>query len=172
MAHLTNRAKDSFYHYAIGRWRLHKTFRYRTGGTDATFEGQATFLPLVPEEDQGIPWSLLLQEEGTIHLGTTSLPAHKNLLFRCGGPVVQVYFVDGLAPLKVGGFFHQLAFQKDPLSGGQVHFEHLCIKDLYKGTLCIVGQDEFHWSWSITGPAKDGAIWQTFVREKHSKLFL
>eukprot|EP00927_Polykrikos_kofoidii_P065200 TRINITY_DN60988_c0_g1_i1.p1 TRINITY_DN60988_c0_g1~~TRINITY_DN60988_c0_g1_i1.p1 ORF type:complete len:252 (-),score=28.10 TRINITY_DN60988_c0_g1_i1:18-698(-) len=43
-------------------------------------------------------------------------------------------------------------------------FEHLCIDDLYKGTLTVCNADAFEWNWAISGPQKDGSIYCSYQR--------
>ena len=85
----------------------------------------------------------------------------------------------------LGGFFHSLDFgatrgepepepelllphdettqpQQQPL---RAVFCHLCAPDTYSGSMVVdVRQDEFTWSWRVTGPQKDGEIVSRYTR--------
>ena len=59
-------------------------------------------------------------------------------------------------------FFHHI----DPAAAadGPFEFEHPCLADTYRGTLCLETPDQFKMLWHISGPKKDGVIHNTYVR--------
>ncbi|CAM9445134.1 unnamed protein product [Ascophyllum nodosum] len=46
----------------------------------------------------------------------------------------------------------------------RAEFEHLCVRDLYRGEVEVLGKDEFRTRWHVTGPQKDGKIHATYRR--------
>mmetsp|Transcript_108839 Transcript_108839/g.318452 ORF Transcript_108839/g.318452 Transcript_108839/m.318452 type:complete len:192 (-) Transcript_108839:82-657(-) len=170
--------------FLAGRWVLSKTFDYRVGGGRGRMEGVATFA-----EAPQLRTALMYEERGTVHLEGVANPfeAFRRYCFNTAKWPVEVYFVDDatkkeLAPLLPElechtSFFVPLPFDGELLEGsrgeqggcsGESRFEHLCVNDLYSGSLRVTGPDGFEWNWSITGPAKDGDIRCSFRREEPS----
>ncbi|CAM9941564.1 unnamed protein product [Ectocarpus fasciculatus] len=119
--------------------------------------------------------------------------AGQRLVYDCSGPVVRVHFVDDPKKPDALRFFHELDFQTarpcETIAGAgtggessgtgvaaaagasfapppppRAEFEHLCVRDMYRGKVEVVGPNEFKTSWHVTGPQKDGRINATFKR--------
>ncbi|CAM9302704.1 unnamed protein product, partial [Hapterophycus canaliculatus] len=119
--------------------------------------------------------------------------AGQRLVYDCSGHVVRVHFVDDPKKPDSLRFFHQLDFRtaSEPsvdttatagAGGGaetsgkasmpgekksaspRAEFEHLCVRDMYRGQVEVVGPNEFKTRWHVTGPQKDGRIHSTFKR--------
>ncbi|CAM9658762.1 unnamed protein product [Scytosiphon promiscuus] len=119
--------------------------------------------------------------------------AGQRLVYDCSGQVVRVHFVDDPKKPDSLRFFHELDFRSadDPSSDGtaaktagedvevsgkvvtsaekvfaspRAEFEHLCVRDMYRGQVEVVGPNEFRTRWHVTGPQKDGRIHSIFKR--------
>uniref|UniRef100_A0A7S4Q472 DUF6314 domain-containing protein n=1 Tax=Alexandrium monilatum TaxID=311494 RepID=A0A7S4Q472_9DINO len=168
--------------FLAGRWILSKTFDYRIGGGRGKMEGFATFA-----EAPQLRTALMYEERGTVQLEglSNTFEAYRRYCFNTAKWPVEVYFVDDdtkkdlvtlLPELDCHtSFFVPLPFGEPVESGcsqqgscsssARSDFEHLCINDLYSGSLTVTGPDRFEWNWSIVGPAKDGTISCSFRRE-------
>merc|ERR1719487_2993078 len=141
-----------------GAWAVTRLLVYARGGVPkAKFRGRATFRDLSP----GV---LLYEEKGELDIGEpgVKLEASQSYAFCLDRSPPYVCFVewsDGQP--TVGKDFHPLELDGD---NSTAVFEHLCIRDLYKGELGISGPDAFAWSWRIEGPEKDGHLSAEFAR--------
>merc|ERR1712151_1399582 len=137
--------------------------------------------------------ALMYEERGKVHLEGLQRPfeAYRLYCFNTAVWPVEVYFVDDptkkhlatlLPELKCHtSFFIPLHFRTfgagpgghGPLEAdtatapcdGVASFQHLCVDDMYTGTLSVTDADSFEWSWSIFGPGKDGSIVCKYSRE-------
>ncbi|CAM9793422.1 unnamed protein product [Ectocarpus sp. 6 AP-2014] len=136
---------------------------------------------------------LRYREQGTFRVNGegAGFEAGQRLVYDCSGPVVRVHFVDDPKKPDALRFFHELDFQTaspyettaEAGTGGEAggtgvaaagasfappppraEFEHLCVRDMYRGKVEVVGPNEFKTSWHVTGPQKDGRINATFKR--------
>ncbi|CAM9906690.1 unnamed protein product [Ectocarpus sp. 12 AP-2014] len=137
---------------------------------------------------------LRYREQGTFRVNGegAGFEAGQRLVYDCSGPVVRVHFVDDPKKPDALRFFHELDFQTarpyettagaktGEEAGGtgvaaaagasfappppRAEFEHLCVRDMYRGKVEVVGPNEFKTSWHVTGPQKDGRINATFKR--------
>ena len=79
--------------------------------------------------------------------------------------------------LDVGDFFHSIepatpSGEKGDLiiTPQKCGFQHLCGRDTYNGEFKVISDVEFEWNWSITGPAKDGRIFQRLIKLESNHL--
>ncbi|CAM9895348.1 unnamed protein product [Chrysoparadoxa australica] len=145
------------------------------GGSEGSWKGIASF------KCDGTDLVMAYEEEGKFRLrgSDTEFDAGKRLVYDCSGDAVKVFFVDD-PPSEDGSrslrFFHELDFGSrgsdaaspagsSPLAAGRkAAFEHLCIKDLYCGSMEVTGEHTFTMSWRVTGPSKDGYISASYKR--------
>lgn len=123
--------------------------------------------------DHDSPLFLHYREQGTFRVNGegAGFEAGQRLVYDCSGPVVRVHFVDDPKKPDVLRFFHELDFQTaSPYettaragTGGEAsgtgvaaaagasfapppsraEFEHLCVRDMYRGKVEVVGPNEF-----------------------------
>jgi hypothetical protein len=123
----------------------------RTSGTRGTFTGVVRFseLHLTELNGTGDDCVLLFREEGTLHWTDSggkpfTGPASREYLLRPSDApdAMEVFFPDGRP-------FHRMSFTA---ADTELHW---CDPDTYRVQYNRVGQDEFRYTWDVTGPAKD-----------------
>ncbi|CAM9345710.1 unnamed protein product [Choristocarpus tenellus] len=138
---------------------------------------------------------LRYEEKGVFVLDgrDSGFEAGQRLLYDCSVHPVSVHFVDDPSKPDVLRFFHHLDFQllgedlKEEVEGEMggkpitldtnfptegrptAKFEHLCVRDMYRGEVEVVGPHEFRTRWCVTGPNKDGRIDATYRRRLAKK---
>ncbi|KAL1524643.1 hypothetical protein AB1Y20_019530 [Prymnesium parvum] len=162
------RTAAALHSYLLGGWALEKAMDYRRGGVSGTFTGVTTFAPLEHRERAAL---LLYKEEGQAVLGAerSTFQASKSLLWDFGGEQVEVFFDEAKdrspeAVVRGARFFHHIDVAAAAESPFQ--FEHPCLADMYRGTLCLDAPDSFRMLWRVNGPNKDGTIDATYTRIK------
>lgn len=161
--------------FLLGRWALSRKIDYRIGGGRGGMTGVATFTELPLRRD-----ALLYEERGTVELEGVGRPfeAYRKYVFNTGCWPVEVYFVDDPSKKDAKSlipeldfhtsFFIELPFADGPSIDGcgtsRAEASHLCINDLYSGSLHVTGQDCFEWRWSVKGPQKDADIMGVYTR--------
>lgn len=175
--------------YLAGSWDLSKRLEYRRGGAFGQWIGRANFRPTKHDQLQ-----LMYTEEGRMFFDSSTTitgfeSAGRPLCYDfrdgdndndsdseaspyCG----KVYFVE---PYCAGEntpclrYFHSLPMTSickssdidlDIQVGSSCSFDHMCVKDLYTGTLRIDGTDSFSIVWHVFGPTKDGDTTQIYKR--------
>merc|ERR1719167_325265 len=101
--------------------------------------------------------------------------AYRKYMFNTGIWPVEVYFVDDPTKKHLDSlipeldchtsFFIPLPFGDEQVGGAEAAASHLCIDDLYSGTMIVTGENSFDWKWSVKGPQKDGDIACSYSRE-------
>jgi hypothetical protein len=126
---------------------VERTLLDRSAGTRGSFTGVVRFTPLTGPGDDG---ALRFREEGTVVWMTAggtpfTAPASREYLLRPAGSgaTMDMFFPDGRP-------FHSMGFGPD-----SSHAQHWCDPDSYRVSYTLVGPDEFHYRWDVTGPAKD-----------------
>ena len=126
-----------------GRWAVERTMLDRAAGTRGTFTGVVIFSP---DGDGG----LRFHEEGTV-----AWPAADGDTFT--GPATRDYLLtpadtpDAMDMLFPDGRpFHRMSFSPEASQD-----RHWCDPDTYRVTYVRHGDDEFSYSWDVTGPRKD-----------------
>lgn len=158
-----------------GVWRVNKRLDYaEPAGWRGSMEGIVRVSPR-PTQPEVLMW----EEQGTMHLDGNpehAIPVRKALAFRCRQEwPVEVFFVEGnVKEASDSGWgvsdSQRLFFNLHPTDDGATSsFDHLCVKDLYTGTLHFTTKDSFDWCWKVVGPHKDGVIKQSFARSYESR---
>lgn len=128
-----------------GEWAVTRCMTSADGSALGSFDGTVTFLGPLP--------TLAYVERGTLHLPTSSNPAHRDLEYRIvSATAAEVYF-------DHGGFFHYV-----DLATGEWDVVHPCSADMYAGRYEVTSADEFAQLWQVRGPQKDYSIHTQFRR--------
>jgi|AntAceMinimDraft_5_1070358.scaffolds.fasta_scaffold205046_1 hypothetical protein len=187
------------YAYLCGSvWDLTKRLEYQRGGAFGTWTGQASF---APASDFGA-FHLLYNEQGSIVFDaavTSFESAGRPLCYDCAAS--KCFFVEGktyVSPPPGEGmptlrFFHDLPLGKLSADVEELKttasflaaatseelpcsFEHLCVRDLYRGKFLVQDEDHFEIRWRVEGPTKMGTVLQKYTRQvntiAHRKLVL
>lgn len=132
--------------YLQGSWTVDRTLLDRATGTRGTFTGVVRFTPVSGTDDDG---ALRFREEGTVEWtadgGTPfTTSASREYLLRPAGTrdTMDMFFPDGRP-------FHRMGFGLD-----NSHAQHWCDPDSYRVSYTLIGPDEFHYRWDVSGPAK------------------
>ncbi|MFP3460755.1 DUF6314 family protein [Arthrobacter globiformis] len=131
-----------------GRWSVERTMLDRAAGTRGTFTGVVI---LSPDDDGG----LRFHEEGTVVWPSVNSPAGDGETFT--GPATRDYLLrpadtpDAMDMLFPDGRpFHRMSFSPEASQD-----RHWCNPDTYRVTYIRHGEDEFSYTWDVTGPRKD-----------------
>jgi hypothetical protein len=129
--------------YLLGSWSVDRTLWDRTADTHGTFTGVAMFI----EMDDG---ALRFHEQGTVRWATPGGepffgPAQRTYILRSSDTpdALEVYFADRRP-------FHRMSFLTADASEN-----HWCDPDTYRVEYSLVSQDEYRYSWNVSGPAKN-----------------
>lgn len=158
-------------------WLVTKRLDYKRGGSSGVWTGDAYFV-----EDASRPGCLRYTEQGRLTLD--SMPnqpgfesAGKPLSYNLGADPIRVSFIETTGGLS---FFHELSFDPgislpspDTIECDAVacSFSHLCVKDLYSGTMTLHDWEHFQLQWRVFGPVKDGRVQQSFRRLESRQAF-
>ena len=142
--------------YLLGAWSVDRTMWDRQSGTRGSFTGVVHFSDLDHSEPRrstpqasGHHHALLSHEEGTVHWAASNGspftgPATRDYILRTADApgALDVFFPDGRP-------FHQMSFT------ATANAQHWCDPDTYRVQYVYVSQDEFRYTWDVSGPAKD-----------------
>ncbi|MEG3629481.1 DUF6314 family protein [Streptomyces poriticola] len=136
--------------YLAGRWRVRRTVRDLTDGTEGRFEGTTVFAPA-----DGTGGGLLHRETGDFVWRGVTRPAERTLRFLPGAApgTAEVRFADGRP-------FHDL-----DLTGGRHTAGHPCAADFYRGEFTVLDAARWRTVWRVRGPAKDLLLTTDYTRE-------
>jgi hypothetical protein len=123
--------------YLAGRWTVQRRLTDLASGVEGRFEGIAEFAA------DGT-WT----ETGWLRFGAYDGEARR---------VLRI--VDGEVQFEDGRPFHPL-----DLTRGACAVEHLCGDDRYAGEYAVLGPDELHVVWFVTGPRKRQHIESVYRR--------
>jgi hypothetical protein len=121
-----------------GSWLVERSVRDLRTELSGAFHGEAHFT----REEPGGP--LLHAESGRFTWDGVTRQAERGHRFEpADDGTAHVRFLDGR-------FFHDL-----DLRGGCWTAHHPCAPDSYRGEFEVRGPDEWHVTWTVTGPVKD-----------------
>ncbi|MEU7645660.1 DUF6314 family protein [Streptomyces huasconensis] len=142
--------------HLVGEWRVTRTVRDLTDGSEGRFTGTTLFspLPTPPPLTASEKGGLLHHEAGTFTWHGVARPAERTLRFLPGAApgTARVEFADGR-------FFHDL-----DLRTGRHETDHSCAADLYRGEFEVYDADHWRTRWRVGGPAKDLLLVTEYVR--------
>ncbi|WP_147394277.1 DUF6314 family protein [Arthrobacter cheniae] len=135
--------------FLAGRWTTHRRLLDRTTGMTGTFTGLTTFTP----DDGGLRWD----EQGTVSWPSFEGPAFRSYrVLGVGGAVIDIRFMDA-----------RLLCRLD-LGTGAARDEHDCSPDTYLVDFAVRSRKLIHYTWDVTGPAKDLLLTTTLERRSEA----
>jgi hypothetical protein len=150
---------------AVGTFPVHDLFSYLQGdwvltrkitdlrlNTPGLMSGTTT---ITRQPDKGGKPVLAYKEEGELSFGEYKDKVYRNYEF-CF-PVAH----KALVLFSDGKIFHEL-----DLSSGFIEVEHLCLKDTYRGSFCVVSPDAWLSKWQVSGPSKELILDNHYQRRK------
>jgi len=136
----------------VGRWNFEREIHDHLTCATQRVHGQVAYSILEPKLD-----SLRYREDGFLDLENgNTLEVFREYDYICAGNTLELYFVENGERTYL---FLSLKFEKHESGYWLATSDHLCIKDLYKGTFQIafdgLGASEVIMTYRVKGPAKD-----------------
>ena len=136
----------------VGRWNFEREIHDHLACATQHVHGQVTYSIQEPELD-----SLRYREDGFLDLENgNTLEVFREYDYICKGNTLELFFVENGERTYL---FLSLKFEKHESGYWLATSDHLCIKDLYKGTFQIafdgLGAREVIMNYRVKGPNKD-----------------
>ena len=136
----------------VGKWNFEREIHDHLSCSSQFVHGQVAYSMQEPQLD-----SLRYREDGFLDLPNgNTLEVFREYDYLCTGNTLELYFVENGERTYL---FLSLKFEKQENGYWLATSDHLCIKDLYKGTFQIafdgMGASEVIMTYRVKGPNKD-----------------